>query len=333
MQYRFKDNIFIAIGLFFLTTIASFGYMIGDEEPMMGQSPITQTYTMDQRKINELPKTDMEEMTIEQIFPAVVNDIEQEVPPVQKAISEKSVDQNATPTAQSQSVKIKHQGHAEVEISQKPKLVIIIDDVTTRKELSDIEGLGMKITPSIFPPSQRSMKSHLLAKGLTHYMIHLPMESSSTQLNTQYKTLFTTDDESKIQTRVKEIRDLFPTGHYINNHTGSVFTANFDAMMVLYKALREAGFVFVDSRTIGASQVKKVMQAFGDDYISRDVFIDNERTICYIHHQLKIAVEDAKRKGYAIAIGHPHHITIEALAKATDILADVELLYIDELYK
>jgi polysaccharide deacetylase 2 family uncharacterized protein YibQ len=41
----------------------------------------------------------------------------------------------------------------------------------------------------------------------------------------------------------------------------------------------------------------------------------------------------AKKKGYAIAIGHPHKVTMQALASAKEIFKDVELVYIDELYR
>jgi polysaccharide deacetylase 2 family uncharacterized protein YibQ len=37
---------------------------------------------------------------------------------------------------------------------------------------------------------------------------------------------------------------------------------------------------------------------------------------------LKKAVDIAKRKGYAIAIGHPHSSTMQALATAKDILRE-----------
>jgi polysaccharide deacetylase 2 family uncharacterized protein YibQ len=59
--------------------------------------------------------------------------------------------------------------------------------------------------------------------------------------------------------------------------------------------------------------------------------LDNKQDIGYIHHQLGIAVELAKKRGFAIAIGHPHHATMRALTRAKDLLKDVELVYIDEL--
>jgi polysaccharide deacetylase 2 family uncharacterized protein YibQ len=189
------------------------------------------------------------------------------------------------------------------------------------------------MTPSIFPPSELSMTSHQLARGLKHYMIHLPMESGSRQFNSQYKTLLTSFSTNQITNRVHELRKLFPHARYINNHTGSVYTNDYKAMNRLYKALRKEGFVFVDSRTVGSSKVRKIAHAFGDAYVARDIFIDNKHTVKYIHKQLAQAVKIAKKKGYAVAIGHPHKVTMQALASANDILKDVELVYIDKLYR
>jgi len=112
----------------------------------------------------------------------------------------------------------------------KPQLAIIIDDVTFASQLKRIKALPFKVTPSIFPPYERSMKTPTLAKGLTHYMIHLPMESGSRQFNSQYKTLMRTDSFEVMVERAKELRRLFPTARYINNHTGSRFTADYLAM-------------------------------------------------------------------------------------------------------
>ncbi|MBA1421571.1 MAG: divergent polysaccharide deacetylase family protein [Epsilonproteobacteria bacterium] len=217
--------------------------------------------------------------------------------------------------------------------NKRPKLAIIIDDVSKQSQMNAIMQTGLKITPSIFPPSELSMTSNHLADRLKHYMIHLPMESGSKQFNSQYKTLLTRFSRKQIEERVKELRRFFPNAHFINNHTGSVFTNDYNAMFRLYTALRKEGFIFMDSRTIGSSKVKRIASKFGDPYVSRDIFIDNIHTVPYIHKQLRKAVNVAKKKGYAIAIGHTHHITMQALSSANDILKDVELIYIDELYK
>ncbi|WP_294956767.1 divergent polysaccharide deacetylase family protein [Sulfurovum sp.] len=217
--------------------------------------------------------------------------------------------------------------------SKKPKLVIIIDDVSNARQLKQIRALGMPITPSIFPPSHLSMSSHKLARGLKHYMIHLPMESGSRQFNKQYKTLKTSFSAARMEARIKEMRKLFPTAHYINNHTGSVFTGNYRAMYILYGLMKKEGFRFIDSRTTASTKVKKIAHQYGDAYVARDVFIDNIQNIPSIHKQLKKAVKIAKQKGYAVVIGHPHKTTMQALASAKNILKDVELVYIDQIYQ
>jgi polysaccharide deacetylase 2 family uncharacterized protein YibQ len=104
-------------------------------------------------------------------------------------------------------------------------------------------------------------------------------------------------------------------------------------MKRLYSTLRLKGFVFVDSRTIGSTKVPQITAEVGDAYVARDIFMDNQHNVPYIHKQLKKAVDKAKKKGYAIAIGHPHKMTMKALSSAGSILQDVELVYIDEIYK
>jgi len=215
----------------------------------------------------------------------------------------------------------------------KPKLVIIIDDIYTKKQLLAIKSLNIKITPSIFPPFELSHNSHKLAENLKHYMVHLPMESIKKQFNRHYKTLKTSFSNREIVDRIEEIRRLFPTAKYINNHTGSLFTSNYTSMSLTYKSIRENGFIFIDSKTIHTSKVKDISIKYGDRYIARDIFIDNIHTIPYIHRQLKKAVRIAKRKKYAIVIGHPHKVTMRALSLAKDILKDVEIVYIDDIIK
>jgi len=217
--------------------------------------------------------------------------------------------------------------------AKKPKLVIIIDDVSNQGQLNRIKALKIPVTPSIFPPSHLSMSSHTLARELKHYMIHLPMESGSRQFNKQYKTLKTTFTKDQMEARMKEIRRLFPSAVYINNHTGSVFTDDYQAMYTLYGIMKKEGFVFIDSRTIGTTKVRKIAYKYGDAYVARDIFIDNTHTVPYIHDQLKKAVKIAKKKGYAIAIGHPHKVTMQALATAGNIFKDVELVYIDQIFQ
>jgi len=217
-------------------------------------------------------------------------------------------------------------------LNGKPRLVIIIDDVSQAWQIKAIKKLGYPVTPSIFPPSEMGRHSNRLAKGLKHFMIHLPMESGSAKMNRMQGMLFVSDSAAKMKARAQEMRRLFPHGKYINNHTGSVFTSNYKAMKKMYGYLRNEGFVFVDSRTAGSTKVRKIAHEFGDRYIVRDIFIDNTQSIPYIRKQLKKAVRKARKRGFAITIGHPHKITLQTLASAKKLFKGIDLVYIDELY-
>ena len=50
-------------------------------------------------------------------------------------------------------------------------------------------------------------------------------------------------------------------------------------------------------------------------FAARNVFIDNEQSVGAVLTQLHKAEAHARRHGSAIAIGHPHDATIEALGQ------------------
>ncbi len=228
--------------------------------------------------------------------------------------------------------------HKEKKDTQKRKnrkkgiLIIIIDDISHKYQLNQIKALGLKITPSIFPPNKMNMHNNLLAKGLKHYLIHLPLESNSKAMNKMHKTIFTNYSKKQIVNRVKELKRLFPTAKYVNNHTGSVFCANYKKSKILYKALLDNGFKFVDSRTTQKTKFKKIAREFGKRYIKNDLFIDNKLNVNSILNQIKKGIVLAKHNGTALIIGHPHPSTFKALKIAKKYLKDVEVKYLDEVY-
>jgi len=51
----------------------------------------------------------------------------------------------------------------------------------------------------------------------------------------------------------------------------------------------------------------------------------------YVLGQIKIAIKVAKSHGSAIAIGHPHKNTLQALYESKKLLKQVDLVYINRL--
>ena len=212
----------------------------------------------------------------------------------------------------------------------KARLAIIIDDVGTKRQVEAIKSLKLPLTMSFLPPSKGRPNTAKLAKLEKLYMVHLPMEAQNWSAE-EPNTLRINDEQTKISARIKEIKELFPKVKYINNHTGSKFTSSEVAMNRLIFALTANNIHFIDSRTTAHTKAPKVLKNFGLKYMSRDVFLDHHMDKPYVLEQIKKAIKVAKSHGTAIAIGHPHKNTLQALYESKELLKDVELVYINRL--
>lgn len=217
--------------------------------------------------------------------------------------------------------------------TQKPKLVIIIDDVGNLQQARDILSVKMKITPSIFPPNKFHDNTPSIAKMFDFYMVHLPLQALK-HANPEPDTLTTSHSKAQIEARVGYIVKKFGNLKYINNHTGSKFTSDFASTKRLLEVLKAHKIEFLDSLTTPNSKVKMASDELGLRYIKRDVFIDNTQEVDYTLGQIRLGVQIAKKDGWAVIIGHPYPSTIKALKIAKNgILKDVEIVYLKEIYE
>jgi polysaccharide deacetylase 2 family uncharacterized protein YibQ len=215
--------------------------------------------------------------------------------------------------------------------NHKPKLAIIIDDVSVKSQVQAIKSLNIPLTMSFLPPSKDRPNSAKLAAKEKFYMVHLPLEAQNFNAEEPH-TLRVSDSQWVIDSRIAEIKKLFPKVKFINNHTGSKFTESEIAMNRLIYSLSHNSISFIDSRTTGKTKVPKVLKNFGLKYVARDVFLDHHMDKAYVKSQIKQAIKIAKRDGEAIAIGHPHANTIMALYESKELLRDVDLVLIDKMY-
>ena len=217
------------------------------------------------------------------------------------------------------------------DLKTKPKLVIIIDDVVSKSQKDKILNIGYPITMAFLPPNGVQKESAIIAQNLPFHMIHFPMQASKNFKNIEVDTLNISDSYEKIEARVKQLRVLYPNATYTNNHTGSVFTENYEAMDKLFRALKKYNFIFVDSKTTPNSVAKELSIKYQMPYIVRDTFLDNDRSFTAIQNQLKDAIRVAKKQGFAIAIGHPYEVTFKVLKESKHLLNDVEPIFLNKL--
>lgn len=212
----------------------------------------------------------------------------------------------------------------------KPKLAIIIDDVSFEFQTKKIKKIPYKVTPSFLPPSKIHPDTPKIAKSFPIYMVHVPMEAIK-HAHPEIRTLKKGESYKSIKSTITKIKSQFPRAKYYNNHTGSKFTADKISMQRLLRVLKEENILFIDSKTTADSKAEEVAKNYNMEILARDTFLDNSYKPRAIKKQLKEAVEVAKRHGYAIAICHPHKSTLNVLRYAKPLLKDVDLVYVNEL--
>lgn len=215
-------------------------------------------------------------------------------------------------------------------LDTRPKLSIVIDDVTLQSQVNKILDIGYTVTIAFMPPTRQHPNSAKIAQNLPFYIVHFPLQAKSFKFEEE-NTLHVGDSYEKIEARVKKIRELYPAATYTNNHTGSKFTSDHTSMDHLIKALKKYDFQFIDSRTTTHSVVKKYTDKYDMPYIARNIFLDNNKDFDYIQNQLKKSIRIAKKTGSAIAIGHPYPITLKVLKESKDLLEGLNLVYINNI--
>jgi hypothetical protein len=101
----------------------------------------------------------------------------------------------------------------------------------------------------------------------------------------------------------------------INNHEGSLFTADAKNLAPVMAMLRARRLFFFDSRTSAESAAVEAARGAGVMTAARDVFLDDDPQPQAVRAQLDRLEGEARRNGVAIAIGHPHDVTLQLLAK------------------
>ena len=167
-------------------------------------------------------------------------------------------------------------------------------------------------------------------------MLHLPLEALHNYdfYPPDYiiKTTMKPDLVSKI---VDEDLDQLPSIEGVNNHMGSKATGDKALMRIIFKKIKKRGLFFVDSMTARNSVCAGLADEMGLAFGKRDVFLDNINTREAITKQFMVLAQKARRRGYAVAIGHDQHLTMQVLKEEIPLLEKqgFEIVSIKELLK
>jgi polysaccharide deacetylase 2 family uncharacterized protein YibQ len=193
---------------------------------------------------------------------------------------------------------------------------IVIDDLGSNWGRTNlfIEFDGL-LTLSFLPESHNLSSQVDLALAKGHEVIaHVPMEPLGIS-DPGPRALMTDYNVEDIRFYLSNHLDGWSGYTGINNHMGSKFTGNWQAMKVLMFELQERKLFWLDSMTHSSSVGTKVAAEVGVNSVARDIFIDNELSRVSILNQLALLEKKALERGYAIGIGHPNLITYQTLSE------------------
>jgi len=204
------------------------------------------------------------------------------------------------------------------ELRQKPKLAIVIDDFgySNSDVIRKYFQVSEKLTLSVIPGHPYSRWTASEGKKFNkEIIIHMPMEPERQEygMGEDQYMIRQTMRSFEVEQRISDAKMSLPEAVGMNNHMGSLATADAEVMGMVMKSLKEKGLFFVDSFTSPRSVAYEVAKVQGLPAACRSVFLDNNKDKSEIQAQFEKAIDVAKRRGSAIAIGHVYLETLEVL--------------------
>lgn len=296
------------------------------QKPAEPAAPAPDTPVLPEESI-ELPEPVIEESMTEEVAPleesssVVVHDTPAEA--IQPQVELAKIAPTKKPTI-------------EIKRKKTPRVAIIVDD-GGNNEAWDNAFLEMdsKLTLAILPFTPQGKRTAKRAADLGfELMLHMPMESDNESV-THPGIITTNMSKKEIIWRMENALKEVPGVAGVNNHTGSRFTSDLDALSIVMDVLKDQDLYFVDSLTSQKSAVGYAASAAGVPWTARDIFLDNEADAEYIEAQFDELIAKAEKRGWAVGICHFRPITAEAMPELLKRLEEegIDLVHVSELLR
>jgi polysaccharide deacetylase 2 family uncharacterized protein YibQ len=195
-----------------------------------------------------------------------------------------------------------------------PMIAVVIDDLGLLEAATDLAiALDPSFTLSFLPYGEKAGELAAKARDAGHeVLLHMPMEPDG-PVDPGPDALLTGLAPDEIRARLGLAFARVPQAMGLNNHMGSRFTADAEAVAVVLDEVNARGMMMLDSVTTPDSVIGELAQALGVPTSARDVFLDNNRDPALIRQQLDELERIAQATGQAIAICHPYRETVAVL--------------------
>ena len=217
-----------------------------------------------------------------------------------------------------------------------PRIAIIIDDLgyhfpNGERAVSLPGPVAMSVLPGA--PRARTLAQQAHASG-KEVLLHLPLQAYDDDARAEPAEIIMDMSRDRLGDTFEQALEAVPHAVGVNSHRGSLLTRHPGHMTWLMQeiAAREKLF-FVDSFTTHQSVALQIAEENGVDALRRDVFLDPDREPETVAREFERLKELARKRGYAIGIGHPYPATLELLERELPRLAEegFELVRVSEL--
>ncbi|WOI52081.1 divergent polysaccharide deacetylase family protein [Parvularcula sp. LCG005] len=199
----------------------------------------------------------------------------------------------------------------------RPRIAVVVDDLgLDLNSFVAANNLPGPVTLAFLPYGEGAQAMVDRVKPVHEVMLHLPMEPTRRLKDAGPDVLMTGQDAAVVKDQLAINLGKISGYAGVNNHTGSRFTADPDAMFVVLEELDRRGLYFVDSMTVNAHVASAIGRRRGWRVEERDVFLDSGGptvSVESVKAQLAEAEEIARQNGHAVVIGHPYDVTMDVL--------------------
>lgn len=201
---------------------------------------------------------------------------------------------------------------------QLPRIAIIIDDLGYQLVAGRrVIALPGPVVCAILPgaPRARTLADAAIASG-KEVLVHLPMQAVDHDGRVEATIMSLDMSRGRFSATFAEALAAVPHAVGINNHRGSLLTRHPGHMQWLMEEITaREGLFFIDSFTTHQSVALQVANEFGVRAKKRDVFLDSDPSAESLLSEFERLKSLARKRGSAIAIGHPYDATLAFLEK------------------
>ncbi|NIL94010.1 MAG: divergent polysaccharide deacetylase family protein [Woeseiaceae bacterium] len=207
----------------------------------------------------------------------------------------------------------------------RPRIAIIIDDLgyhlAAGKRAIALPG---PVTFAVLPETPRGSELARLAhENGKDVLLHLPLEAVNHIGAAEPGGMVLDMSRENFRATFASAIAAVPHAIGVSSHRGSLLTRHPGHMAWLMKEIRtREDLFFIDSYTTHHSIALKLAAEEGVPATKRDVFLDHERSVEAVERELERLKAKARKRGHAIAIGHPFPETLEVLERELPLLEE-----------